>query len=919
MLITEEQFQAFLHCETKAYLKSIGTVAPPQEYAEWRRRTEADYEQQCLAQLHAGVRAEECFPSTPSPNELKARKYRLVTGAVVQAQEFAARIQALERVDIAKHIKLSHYIPIRFVPNEKITSFDKLLLAYDGLALSAATGKKPPSGKIIHGSKQTVMKVNLPDWMDKAKATIGKMVAKQTGAAPPLILNRHCAECEFKVRCRQIAVEKDDLSLLSGMTEKERKQQHSKGIFTVTQLSYTYRPRRRPKRLASKPDNYSHALRALAIRENKIHIAGSPKLNITGTPVYLDVEGVPDRDFYYLIGLRVKDGDSYIQHSFWANDASEEKEIWACFLRALAQIENPQLVHYGSYETTFLKQMKQRYGNGGEGAIDLDQLIKDAVNVLTIIYAQIYFPTYSNGLKEIGTLIGASWTSPNASGLQSLVWRHDWEKTQDNRYREILITYNQDDCIALVYLKDKLLEIQESADTLAEVDFAHRPKRMATKLGEHIHNHLETVLKFSQSNYDKRKIKFRKFEDEKTDSSEEKKRFTKKGYQGQRKVRPKAQKTIQVPPATTCPKHNRLLCPTDRVSKRLIIDLVPSKRGIKKTITEYVGFQGYCTKCHRHLIPPELTKYGKHQLYGHGFQAWAIYQRVALKMTYGGIAEAGAEQFGEKGLGTIVAPFIQNLSAYYNETENIITRQLLNSPFIHADETPINIRGATQYVWTFTNDKHVILKLSKTREALVAHEFLASYNGVLISDFYPGYDSIGCKQQKCWVHLIRDLNNDLWGSPFDIEYEAFVSEIRGLIIPIMEAVQKYGLKKRNLNKFTKEVERFYQRDITNKKYKSELALKYQKRFTRYRESLFTFLIQDGIPWHNNTAERALRHIAKQREISGNLHESVTPDYLRLLEIRQTCRFQGKSFFKFLFSKEKNIDQFKRPAIAEKRR
>ncbi len=177
------------------------------------------------------------------------------------------------------------------------------------LALFAAFGKKPPFGKIIHGSNQRVTKVKLPDLMEKAKAIIGKMSAKQASAAPPpLILNRHCTECEFKTRCRQIAVEKDDLSLLSGMSEKERKQQHSKGIFTVTQLSYTYRPRRRPKRLASKPDNYSHALRALAIRENKIHIAGSPKLNITGTPVYLDVEGVPDRDFYYLIGLRIQRG-----------------------------------------------------------------------------------------------------------------------------------------------------------------------------------------------------------------------------------------------------------------------------------------------------------------------------------------------------------------------------------------------------------------------------------------------------------------------------------------------------------------------------------------------------------------------------------------------------------------------------------
>ena len=60
---------------------------------------------------------------------------------------------------------------------------------------------------------------------------------------PDLVLIPHCAECELQTRCRQKAEEKDDLSLLSGMTEKERRNLHDKGILTVTQLSYTFRPR----------------------------------------------------------------------------------------------------------------------------------------------------------------------------------------------------------------------------------------------------------------------------------------------------------------------------------------------------------------------------------------------------------------------------------------------------------------------------------------------------------------------------------------------------------------------------------------------------------------------------------------------------------------------------------------------------
>jgi hypothetical protein len=277
-------------------------------------------------------------------------------------------------------------------------------------------------------------------------------------------------------------------------------------------------------------------------------------------------------------------------------------------------------------------------------------------------------------------------------------------------------------------------------------------------------------------------------------------------------------------------------------------------------------------------------------------------------MTYTSIAEVVAEQFKEKGFEHNIGQFIRNISQYYEKTEELIKQRLLVSTVIHADETPINIRGTTQYVWTFTNDLYVHFKLSKTRESSTAHEFLQSYSGILVSDFYAGYDAIQCRQQKCWVHLIRELNDDLWESPFDVEFEDLVGEIKSLIVPIMEAVQKYGLKKRHLNKFMKQVDQFYKKAIMDKDYKSELATKYQKRFTKYRDSLFTFLQYDGVPWHNNTAERALRHLTKQQQISLSFGEQVTHDYLRLLGIRQTLRFQGKSFFRFLFSHETNIDK-----------
>ena len=81
---------------------------------------------------------------------------------------------------------------------------------------------------------------------------------------------------------------KDELSLLSGISEKDRKRLHSKGIFTVTQLSYTFRPRRRRRESRGKQEKHHHSLRALAIRENKIHAVGVPDPQLNGTLVFLE-------------------------------------------------------------------------------------------------------------------------------------------------------------------------------------------------------------------------------------------------------------------------------------------------------------------------------------------------------------------------------------------------------------------------------------------------------------------------------------------------------------------------------------------------------------------------------------------------------------------------------------------------------
>jgi len=236
MQITDEIFQAFLKCETKAYLKGSNSDVVHPEIADWRQRVVESYKSICCARLRSAFSEDECLDGPSTPHDFNNNRYRLLINCVVQTQGLLTRIPVLERLPTPERTKRSPLVPIRFVPGEKIAKGDKLLLAFDAVVLSAVFGKMPAFGKIIHGQKQMTTKVGLDAWVKTARSTIDKFLAQQ--ASPPtLILNRHCTECEFRARCRAIALEKDDLSLLYNITEKERKQQHNKGIFTVTQLS----------------------------------------------------------------------------------------------------------------------------------------------------------------------------------------------------------------------------------------------------------------------------------------------------------------------------------------------------------------------------------------------------------------------------------------------------------------------------------------------------------------------------------------------------------------------------------------------------------------------------------------------------------------------------------------------------------
>ncbi len=400
MKITADIFEAHLKCQTKCWLRSIGEPFSGNVYAEWVAMQNHSYRATQTEQLIARSSIHE-LELSPATGNLEVEKWRIATSLIVQAQinncVLESDLHGMERVSSKIMDHPAELIPIRFIFNNKLGKDDKLLLAFDTFVLSESLGREIQAGKIIHGDNSDTLRVNVFALFDNVKKRIDTITALLSSPiSPELILNRHCTECEFRNRCHQKAKESDDLSLLSGMSEKERARHRSKGIFTVNQLSYTFTPRRTPKRAKNPAKPHHFSLQALAIREKCIYIHGTPTLPDSKIKVFFDIEGLPDRDFYYLIGVLVVTQESESFHSFWADSKSEETTIFLQFAALISTLSDYNIFHYGDYDVAAIKRVSVGLPKSSQD--QFEAIIKHSVNVLSLIYPHVYFPTHSNAL-----------------------------------------------------------------------------------------------------------------------------------------------------------------------------------------------------------------------------------------------------------------------------------------------------------------------------------------------------------------------------------------------------------------------------------------------------------------------------------------------------------------------------------------
>jgi len=714
-----------------------------------------------------------------------------------------------------------------------------------------------------------------------------------------LFLNDHCQICEFQTHCRKRALDEGNLSLLKGMTPNEVAKYNAKGLFTINQISYTFRARRKPKRARPKMGPHYFSLQAQALREKKIFVHGSVDFKINAPRIYFDIEGNPDSGIDYLIGALNVDKDKTEFVSFWAKQDDQRCRIFSDFLRYISALPQHHLVHFGSYEITALRRAKSFLST--ELCSALDDAISRSTNLLSVIRTHIYFPTYSNSLKEIGAFLGATWSHPSPSGILALVWREKWLRTNNPMWRKRLLQYNQDDCHALKRVADHLDDVVRNqvlprqANSEASLVFtdtlpkSERKGRIFRKNGFAI-SEFERINQCAYFDYQRDRIAARSG------------RPTKQRYRkGAKRPRWKLwlNKTAHIV-VKRCPECRSRKIKTGRSIARTVTDLKLSTTGVKRWVVRYLTNEYKCGKCYTTFTPVEIPPIGSK--FGWALAAWCIYNHVEAGQNLSRVTTGLGHLFRLSVPQPTVHRFKEYVSDHYRQYCRDLFSELIRGPYLHIDETPVKLKSQTGYVWIVTNGDTAYYFYRASREGAFLKDFLKGFCGVLISDFFTAYDSLELRQQRCLIHLLRDFNEELLKAPYDEELRMVGDRFSSVLGPIVSTIDDRGLKKRYLSKHKAGASKFVEW-VAETKFGSRSASKLQARITKYDQMLFTFLEYDGVSWNNNNAERAIKTFARYRRFAdGRLTTRSIERYLIILSVYQTCEFRGIDFLDFLLGR-----------------
>ncbi len=237
MQINNEILNDFITCQYKAYKKSKGQTG-----------TISDY-QILYNQLRENKK--ENFERTISEDKNIISSNSLFDN-IIYKEGISLNLKfANENIDLTidgiEFTSKKNIIPLFITPFEKVTKTDKIFVALQATFIEKEFNLHIENCKIVSGINLKQSKLKVSSFTKPIKKLVGELNKILSNTNPPVFFkNNHCQVCEFQNSCLEKLVERDDLSLLTALKPKEILQKNNRGVFSVKQLSYSFRPKKYP-------------------------------------------------------------------------------------------------------------------------------------------------------------------------------------------------------------------------------------------------------------------------------------------------------------------------------------------------------------------------------------------------------------------------------------------------------------------------------------------------------------------------------------------------------------------------------------------------------------------------------------------------------------------------------------------------
>jgi len=254
--------------------------------------------------------------------------------------------------------------------------------------------------------------------------------------------------------------------------------------------------------------------------------------------------------------------------------------------------------------------------------------------------------------------------------------------------------------------------------------------------------------------------------------------------------------------------------------------------------------------------------------YGTSVSATIAYLFAYQYLPYNRIKKVMSDLFNiclsEGTIDNLLAKATANAMPVYEQIQS----RLQESKVIGGDETGTKINSDKGWFHVWQNNTLTFIVAAMTRGYKTTEVFFENGfpKAVYVSDCWSAQLKTPAKQhQLCLVHLLRELTNfeDALNCAWSIELKTLFKKA----IQVKQELQDidYLHPPNAITELEKELEKLLEVDSTlfHAKIKA-----FVKRLIKHRNSIFTFLHYQQVPFDNNSSERAIRNVKVKNKVSG---------------------------------------------------